>query len=90
MAADEGIRPDSLHKLASAEGTLGVSRLEMVIDDTLQPQRRASLQQDTGTLTQISQRKAAMPGRGVQLPQNLINELSTVLNKTGRSQKEAD
>ncbi|XP_009301838.1 arf-GAP with Rho-GAP domain, ANK repeat and PH domain-containing protein 2 isoform X1 [Danio rerio] len=90
MAADEGIRPDSLHKLASAEGTPGVSRLEMVIDDTLQSQRRASLQQDTATLTQISQRKAAIPGRGVQLPQNLINELSTVLNKTGRSQKEAD
>ncbi|XP_077085632.1 arf-GAP with Rho-GAP domain, ANK repeat and PH domain-containing protein 2 isoform X1 [Siphateles boraxobius] len=85
MTTDEGNQPDSRHKLTSGAGTPCVSRHEMVIDDTLLSQRRASLQQDTSALTQLSQRKTSLPGRGVQLPQNLINELSTVLNKTGRS-----
>lgn len=85
MTTDEGNRSDSMHKLASGEETPCVSRPEMVIDNTLQSQRRTSLQQDPSTLTHLSQRKAVLPSRGVQLPQNLINELSTVLNKTGRT-----
>lgn len=90
MTTDEGNQPDSRHKLTSGERTPCVSRHEMVIDDTLQSQRRASLQQDTSALTQLSQRKASLPSRGVQLPQNLLNELSTVLNKTGRSLNKDD
>ncbi|KAK2914147.1 hypothetical protein Q8A67_002546 [Cirrhinus molitorella] len=88
MTTDEGNQPRLMHKLASAEGTPCVSRLEMVIDDTLQSPRRPSLQQDPSALTQLSHKKAVLPSRGVQLPQNLINELSTVLNKTGRTLKE--
>ncbi|CAM4528302.1 unnamed protein product [Leuciscus chuanchicus] len=93
MTTDEGNQPDSRHKLTSCKGTPCVSRHEMVIDDTLQSQRKASIQQDASTLTQLSQRKASLPSlpsRGVQLPQNLINELSTVLNKTGRSLNKDD
>lgn len=93
MTTDEGNQPDSRHKLTSCKGTPCVSRHEMVIDDTLQSQRRASIQQDASALTQLSQRKASLPSlpsRGVQLPQNLINELSTVLNKTGRSLNKDD
>lgn len=85
MTTDEGNHSDSMHKLASGEETPCVSRPEMVIDNTLQSQRRTSLQQDPSALTQLSQRKAVLPSRGVQLPQNLIHELSTVLNKTGRA-----
>lgn len=85
MTTDEGNQPDSMHKLATREGTPCVSKLEMVIDNTLQSPRRTSLQQDPSGLTQLSQRKAVLPSKGVQLPQNLINELSTVLNKTGRA-----
>jgi len=81
MTTDEGNQPDSRQKLTSGEGTPCVSRHEMVIDDTHQSQRRASLQKDT----QLSPNKSPLPSRGVQLPQNLIMELSTVLNKTGRS-----
>ncbi|XP_048041578.1 arf-GAP with Rho-GAP domain, ANK repeat and PH domain-containing protein 2 isoform X1 [Megalobrama amblycephala] len=85
MTTDEGNQSDSMNKLVSGEETPCLSRPEMVIDNTLQSQRRTSLQQDPSALTQLSQRKAVLPSRGVQLPQNLINELSTVLNKTGRS-----
>lgn len=85
MTTDEGNQSDSMNKLASGEETPCLSRPEMMIDNTLQSQRRTSLQHDPSALTQLSQRKAVLPSRGVQLPQNLINELSTVLNKTGRS-----
>ncbi|XP_043100575.1 arf-GAP with Rho-GAP domain, ANK repeat and PH domain-containing protein 2 isoform X2 [Puntigrus tetrazona] len=86
MTTDVSNQPDLMHKLASGEGTSSVSGLEMGIDDTLRSQRRPSLQQDPGALTLLSQKK--VPSRGAQLPQNIINELSTVLNKTGRSLKE--
>lgn len=88
MTSDVSNQPDLTHKLASCEGTPSVSGLEMVIDDTLQSLRRPSLQQDPSALTQLSHKKAVLPSRGAQLPQNLINELSTVLNKTGRFPKE--
>lgn len=88
MTTDVSNQPDLMHKLASSEGTPSVSGLEMVIDDTLQSLRRSSLQQDPSALTQLSQKKVVLPSRGAKLPQNLINELSTVLNKTGRSLKE--
>ncbi|XP_052002385.1 arf-GAP with Rho-GAP domain, ANK repeat and PH domain-containing protein 2-like isoform X1 [Xyrauchen texanus] len=83
ITTNEGNQLDSIYKLDGSEETQCDSRLEMVIDDTLQSQRRASLQQDTSALTPLSQRKAMLPNRGVQLPQNLINELSAVLNKKG-------
>lgn len=88
MTTDVSNQPDLTHKLAISEGSSSVSRLEMVIDDTLQSLRRPSLQQDHSALTQLPQKKAVLPSRGAMLPQNLINELSTVLNKTGRSLKE--
>ncbi|XP_016142739.1 arf-GAP with Rho-GAP domain, ANK repeat and PH domain-containing protein 2 [Sinocyclocheilus grahami] len=88
MTTDVSNQPDLMHKLASSEGTPSVSGLKMVIDDTLQSLRRPSLQQDPSALTQLSHKKAVLPNRGVQLPKNLINELSTVLNKTGRFPKE--
>ncbi|XP_016336823.1 arf-GAP with Rho-GAP domain, ANK repeat and PH domain-containing protein 2 [Sinocyclocheilus anshuiensis] len=88
MTTDVSNQPDLMHKLASSEGTPSVSGLKMVIDDTLQSLRRPSLQQDPSTLTQLSHKKAVLPSRGAQLPKNLINELSTVLNKTGRFLKE--
>ncbi len=87
MTTDVSNQPDLTHKLAISEGSSSVSRLEMVIDDTLQSLRRPSLQ-DPRALTQLPQKKAVLPSRGVKLPQNLITELSTVLNKTGRSPKE--
>ncbi|XP_051566490.1 arf-GAP with Rho-GAP domain, ANK repeat and PH domain-containing protein 2-like [Myxocyprinus asiaticus] len=83
MTTNEGNQPDSMHKLAGREETQCDSRLEMVIDDTLQSQRRASLQQYPSAPTPLSQRKAVLPSRGVQLPHNLIDELNAVLNKTG-------
>ncbi|XP_065145126.1 arf-GAP with Rho-GAP domain, ANK repeat and PH domain-containing protein 2 isoform X2 [Paramisgurnus dabryanus] len=89
MTTNKGNQPDSTHNLAaSVEARFG-SMPEMVIDHTLISKRRASLQQDLGTLSQISQRKV-LPSRGAQLPQTLINELSSVLNKTGRYPKEND
>ncbi len=87
MTTDVSNQPDLTHKWAISEGSSSVSRLEMVIDDTLQSLRRPSLQ-DPRVLTQLPQKKAVLPSRGVKLPQNLITELSTVLNKTGRSPKE--
>lgn len=85
---DVSNQPDLMHKLASSEGTLSVSGFQMMIDDTLQSLGGPSLQQDPSALTQLSPKKAVLPCRGVQLPQNIINELSTVLHKTGRFPKE--
>ncbi|KAA0723671.1 Arf-GAP with [Triplophysa tibetana] len=66
------------------------SRMEMVMVDGLKSKHGASPQQDHGALPQLSQKKAVAASRGAQLPQNIINELSTVLNKTGRCPKEND
>ncbi|XP_042616728.1 arf-GAP with Rho-GAP domain, ANK repeat and PH domain-containing protein 2-like isoform X1 [Cyprinus carpio] len=90
VTTDEVNQPDSMHKLASGEGTLCVSGLEMVTDETLQSSRRPSIQQDPSALNQLTQNKAMLPSRSLQLPQNIISELNTVLNKTGRSSKEAN
>lgn len=83
MTTNESNQPDSTHKLAGSEDAPFESRTEMVIDDTLKSKQGASPQQD-------SQRKAVASSRGAQLPQNIINELSTVLNKTGRCPKGND
>lgn len=90
VTTDEVNQPDSMHKLATGEGTLCVSGLEMVTDETLQSSRRPSIQQDPSALNQLTQNKAMLPSRSLQLPQNIISELNTVLNKTGRSSKEAN
>ncbi|TRY82781.1 hypothetical protein DNTS_031986 [Danionella cerebrum] len=87
LSADEGNLPDSQHKLASGAGSADVSKLEIMIDD-LQSQRRPSFQQDNSPLREISGRKSAMSNSAGKLPQNLINELNVVLNKTGRAQKD--
>lgn len=87
MTTNESNQADSTHKLAGSEDAQFESRMEMVIDDKLKSKQGASPQQDPGTLTQLSQRKAVPSSRGAQLPQNIINELSTVLNKTGRCPK---
>ncbi|XP_056605567.1 arf-GAP with Rho-GAP domain, ANK repeat and PH domain-containing protein 2 [Triplophysa dalaica] len=65
------------------------SRMEMLMVDTLKSRQGASPQQDPGALPQL-QKKAVASSRGAQLPQNIINELSTVLNKTGRCSKGND
>ncbi|XP_052457293.1 arf-GAP with Rho-GAP domain, ANK repeat and PH domain-containing protein 2 [Carassius gibelio] len=87
MTTDEVKQQDPMQKLASGEGTLCVSRLEMMTDETLQSSRRPSIQQDPSALTLLSQKK---PRKSVQLPQNLISELNIVLNKSGRSPKEGN
>lgn len=85
MTTNESNQADSTHKLAGSEDAQFESRMEMVIDDTLKSKQGASPQQDPG-----AQRKAVPSSRGAQLPQNIINELSTVLNKTGRCPKGND
>lgn len=88
MITNKYDQPDST--FAGSVDTQCESRMEMVMVDALKSRQGASPQQDTGALPQLFQKKAVASSRGAQLPQNIINELSTVLNKTGRCPKGND
>ncbi|KAI4881132.1 hypothetical protein NFI96_017871 [Prochilodus magdalenae] len=72
--------------VATTGGSYPVPRDRMVSGP---PQiQQEPLRPDTGDHTRLPQKKAALGYAAAQMPQSLLNELSTVLNQTGRTPRD--
>ncbi|TSL40981.1 Arf-GAP with Rho-GAP domain, ANK repeat and PH domain-containing protein 2 [Bagarius yarrelli] len=74
--------------LASAEENYSLSRNKMAVERSVQTLCRPVPYPDSGNHTKSQSKKDAIGCGTGQLPQSLLNELSSVLNQTGRTPKE--
>lgn len=74
--------------LASSGGNYSLSKDKMAVEGSLQIQCRPVPHPDSGNHTRPQTKKAGAGGNTVQMPQSLLNELSSVLNQIGRTPRE--
>ncbi|MCJ8731477.1 hypothetical protein PDJAM_G00200070 [Pangasius djambal] len=74
--------------LASIGGNYPLSRNKMAVEESPQTRFRPVPHPDSGNHTNAQQKKAMIGCSTGQLPQSLLNELSTVLSQTGRTPRE--
>ncbi|XP_047671506.1 arf-GAP with Rho-GAP domain, ANK repeat and PH domain-containing protein 2 isoform X2 [Tachysurus fulvidraco] len=74
--------------LASSGGNYPLSKDKMAVKGSLQIQCRPVPHPDSGNQTRPQLKKAGTGGNTVQMPQSLLNELSSVLSQIGRTPRE--
>lgn len=74
--------------LASSGGNYALSRNKMPVEGSLQIRCKPVPHPDSGNHTKSQQKKAMIGCNSGQMPQSLLDELSTVLTQTGRSPRE--
>lgn len=74
--------------LAPSGGNYALSRDRVAVEGSLQTRCRPEPHPDSGNHIRPQKKKTTITGSTGQMPPGLISELSTVLNKTGRTPRE--
>lgn len=79
---------DSVLSSASSGGNYAPSRNKMAVEGSLQTLYKPVPHPDSGNYAKSQQKKAMIGCNTGQMPQSLLNELSSVLTQTGRTPRE--